>query len=315
MDIRQMVAARWSGTFSNSQRQATNDHLAGENMIITEYELRANWHKNKPEVITVPPGSVITPAARDFLRDKGIKVQIEGDGMIDLNRINYSSSRHSQIESQESKDWDNHMRAAGDPVPSPSAGVAPPSAGVAPVKPEHMTHLHGSNLVCKNHPVIGLRGQLDLFQCQLMEAELFFQERGERELVDQMEEIAEFARQLMTAEVLQQPFTLDTLIGYTADELREVSHHPGKYLGVKHTYLSISQGPIAMRLHCLRSKAREVELYASQAFTDLQGACARTDIVTALNRLSSAFYILACKARAQYENRVDTVSTTDDRSR
>ncbi len=270
-------------------------------MIITEYELRANWHKNKAQVITVPQGSVITPAARDFLRNKGIQVQIEGDGMMDLNRSNYSTTLHSLIASQSSPAWQNHMRpaAAGLNYARDDACKPAPSAQA---KPEHMTHLYGNTLVCKNHPVIALRGQLDLLQCELMAAQLWFQEQGEQELVGQLEEIAAFARQLMVAEVRQEPFRLDTLIGYTADELRQVSHHPHQYIGVKHTHLSVSQGPVAIRLHYLRAKVREVELYANEAFIDEQENCTRTDIVTALNRLSSAFYILACKARARYEN-------------
>jgi ethanolamine utilization cobalamin adenosyltransferase len=270
-------------------------------MIITEYELRANWHKDKPGVITVPQGSVITPAARDFLRDKGIKVQIEGDGVMDLNRINYSTTLHSLIPGSPNQDWPNHMRPAAYQPGTTAPSGCPPEADTAPVKPEHMTHLHGGALVCKNHPIIALRGQLDLFHCELMEAELWFQERGERELTSQMEEIAAFARQLMVAEVRQEPFAMSTLIGYTADELREVSHHPEKYFGVRHTHLSTSQGPVAIRLHCLRARTREVELFANKAFCDEQGACSRTDIVMALNRLSSAFYILSCKARARYE--------------
>jgi ethanolamine utilization cobalamin adenosyltransferase len=269
-------------------------------MIITEYELRANWHKDKPSVITVPRGSVITPAARDFLRDKGIGVQIEGGGLIDLNKINYSTARHSQIDTRQSPGWDNHMRPAGE-APALPARPEPPEPSRPGPKPEHMTHLHGNHLVGKNHPLIALRGQLDLFHCELIEAELWLRERGEWQLDEQLEEIAAFARQLMVAEVRQEPLEIKTLLGYTADELREVSHHPEQYFGVKHTHLSIAQGPVAIKLHCLRAKAREVELYANQAFTDAGGACARTDIITALNRLSSAFYILACQARAKYE--------------
>jgi ethanolamine utilization cobalamin adenosyltransferase len=288
-------------------------------MIITEYELRARWHKDKCGVITVPQGSVVTPAARDFLRDRGIQVRIEGDGVMDLNRINYSSTMQSLIASQDTPAWTNHMRPADGagsvPTGAPFPGSAPPCPDLTPglkesgirrhpgeVKPEHMTYLHGSGMVCKNHPIIALRGQLDLFQCELMEAELWFLERGEQELAAQMEEIADFARQLMVAEVRQQTFEISTLIGYTADELREMSHHPDKYFGVRHTNLSVSQGPVAIRLHCLRSKAREVELYANKAFCDQQGVCSRSDIIRALNRLSSAFYILACKARARHEN-------------
>jgi ethanolamine utilization cobalamin adenosyltransferase len=332
-------------------------------MIITEYELRANWHKDKPSVITVPRGSVITPAARDFLRDKQIRVQIEGDGMMDLNRINYSNTRHSLINSQESGGWTNHMRPVtpqAPPITEPQPAVpealtaavrqAAPEASIAAVqravqqvlaamqhdaqqapsitgqqepphvpsiaaqqeppqaaKPEHMTHLYGSTLAVKNHPAIALRGQLDLFQCELMETQLWLQSQGEQEFVDQLEDVAAFARQLMVAEVRREPFEITTLIGYSADELREVSHYPQKYLGVKHTHLSIAQGPVAIKLHRLRAKAREVELYAIEAFTDQVGNCSRTDIITALNRLSSAFYIMACKARAKFESQSNSV--------
>lgn len=259
-------------------------------MIITEYELRANWHKEKPKVITVPKGSVITPAARDFLRDKGIQIQIEGNGIMDLHRSNYCTTVHSMISDRDGGEWKNHMRPA-DPGPEATASA----------KPEHMTHLYGNTLVSKNHPVIALRGQLDLFQCELVETELWLREHGEQELADQIEEIASFARQIMTAEVRQQPLEMKTLIGYTAEELRQVSHHPRKYLGVGHTHLSAAQGSVAIRLHRLRAKARQVELYACRAFIDEKGNCSRKDIVMALNRLSSAFYILACKARAKYE--------------
>ncbi len=238
-------------------------------------------------MITVPKGSVITPAARDFLRDKGIQVQIEGDGMMDLTRSNYCTTVHSMV--AESGGWKHHMRPA-DAQPSP-----------APAKPEHMTHLYGSQLVPKNHPVIAFRGQLDLLQCELVDTEIWLRERGEHELADQVAEIAAFARQIMAAEVRQQALEMDKLIGYTPEELREVSHHPRKHLGVGHTHLSAAQGAVAIKLHRLRAKAREVELYACRAFIDESGNCTREDIIRALNRLSSAFYILACKARAKHE--------------
>lgn len=81
--------------------------------------------------------------------------------------------------------------------------------------------------------------------------------------------------------------------------MRERSHHPKKYFGIDHTPLSYSHGPIAAKLHHLRAKSREVELYANRAFTDETGACSRTDLIQALNRLSSAFYILACQVRSR----------------
>lgn len=326
-------------------------------MIITEYELRANWHKNKEQVITIPPGSVITPSARDFLRQKGIQVQVEGDGILDLNKINYSTTRQSTKEAintytpkvrdfKQQPIYYSTVRTRGNPqgavderpvwrrdslpleqrpvakqvsasqiketpkteetpvgkehsvseTPSQNEGPAP---GTGQGKPEHMTHLHGTNLVPKTHPVIALRGQLDEFDCALAEAQILCKQQGELELVSQLDEIAKFARDLMVAEVQSKPFNFTSLLGLTPDQLREMSHHPQKHFGVKHMPISYQHGPLVVKLHQLRAKSREVELYANRAFTDANGSCSRPDLVQALNRLSSAFYILVCKQLAK----------------
>ena len=237
-------------------------------MIVTEYELRANWHKMKEKIILLPPGSVITPSARDFIRSKGIEVQIEGNGILDLNKSTFSNSHQSVI--------------------SPTG-----------VKPEHMTHLHQGALVTKTHPVIAYRGQLDLFQCELVEAQVYFEQVGEERLIQKLEEIAAFARALMVQEVNESPFQWITLLGLTPEELRERSHHPKKYFGVEHTPLSYMYGMVVAKLQHLRAKSREVELYANRAFTNDSGECTRTDLIQALNRLSSALYILACEVRGR----------------
>lgn len=237
---------------------------------------------------------MVTPAARDFLRGKGIQVQIEGDGLMDLNKSNYSTTRQSIISISP------NISPRAIPQEQPDAGDAAPST--RQFKPEHMTSLYQDTMVSKNHPVIALRGQLDLFQCEVIQAQFFFQESNEPELVQQLEEILELSRQLMSAEVRQEPYNFTTLIGYAAEELREVSNHPQKYLGVQHaTKMSISQGPVVARLNLLRAKSRVVELCANRAFTDERGNCCRTDIIMALNRLSSALYIMACRARAREE--------------
>ncbi len=281
-------------------------------MIITEIELRANWHKNKESVITLPQGSVITPAARDFIRSKGIQIQIEGEGIRDINKNTFANARHTMPGTRETgtTSGTDQMRtgvgsyyAARRTSPAgakDSASNLQPAGGPdKPVKPEHMTHLRNNELVTKTHPVIALRGQLDLFQCELADVQVFFQQEGEETLIRQLEEIAAFARQLMVCEVKREPFVFTTLIGLNADELREHSHYPGKYFGVEHTPLSYTHGKVVAKLHLLRAKAREVEQYANRAFTDEQGNCTRPDLVQALNRLSSAFYILACEVRSR----------------
>jgi len=249
-------------------------------LIITEFELRANWHKTKDKVITLPAGSVITPSARDFIRSKGIQVQIEGDGVYDLTKNTFANAEHTrnlkeQFEKHESKTLNPKQ------------------------KPEHMTHLYGGNLVSKKHPIIAYRGQLDLFQTECVETQVFFQEQGELELVQKLEEITAMLRDLMVAEVREQPFEFNGLFGLSPDDIRERSHHPQKYYGIPHTPLSYTHGPIVAKLQYLRSRIRVVELFANQAFCNDQGECSRPDIVLVLNRLSSVFYILACEVRSK----------------
>lgn len=249
-------------------------------MIVTEYELRANWHKTKDKIITLPQGSVITPSAWDFIRSKGIDVRIEGNAQQTVVR----------------------QKPLEEKLNAPRQSQSQSSSGV---KPEHMTHLRIGALVTKTHPVVAYRGQLDLFQCELVEAQGFFAQEGEEELILKLEEISTFARQLMVSEVKEEPFQWATLIGLKPEELRERSHNPKKYFGVEHTPLSYTHGKVVSKLHHLRAKSREVELYANRAFTDDLGVCSRTDLIQALNRLSSALYILACEVRGRFlEKRV-----------
>lgn len=239
----------------------------------------------------LPQGSVITPSARDFIRSKGIDVQIEGNGILDINKNTFSNTQQTLKKQKTFQEKLNPLKE---------------EQGVLGVKPEHMTHLHKGAWVTKTHPVIAYRGQLDLFQCELVEAQGFLEQEGEEILILQLEEIAGFARQIMLSEVREEPFQWSTLIGLNLEELRERSHHPQKYYGVDHMPLSYTHGKVVSKLQHLRAKSREVELYANRAFTDDAEVCTRTDLIQALNRLSSALYILACDARGrkQQEKRV-----------
>ena len=240
-------------------------------MIISEHVLRANWHKTKASTITIPAGSIITPSARDFLRSQGIEVR-------------YEDENGARPEPEQA--------AASRPVP---AGANAPVAGA---KPEHMTHLRGQELIFKTHPVIAWRGQLDRFDCELVETQALLAKAGETGLAARLEEVARRAQQLMAAEVREQPIEFETLLGWTADEIHTMSHQPAAYFGIPHTPMSYQDGWVVARLNSLRSKIREVELYGSRAFTAEDGSCSRPDIILHLNRLSSLFYVLVCQRRS-----------------
>ncbi|MDF3000950.1 MAG: propanediol utilization protein [Bacillota bacterium] len=266
-------------------------------MIITESDLRANWSKEKITVLKIPPGSVITPPAREFIRNKGIFVEIEGEGAIDFTALTYSTAAHSKQDE----------KAHGRKTPSAASGEVMFDKTGHPVvyqsdRAEYMTHLNGKKLVVKSDPVIRLRGQLDSFISQLVETELWFLEKGCTGMAEKLGEVVVFCRGLMQAEVLEKEFDFPVIFGFNKAQLREISHDPMKYFGVKHSFVSKKHGMSVAKLHILRAKSREVELAAVDAFVTASGKCTREDIVSALNRLSSMMYILVCLEKARLKN-------------
>jgi len=112
------------------------------------------------------------------------------------------------------------------------------------------------------------------------------------------------------------------LFGMEPDEVRDATHHTHELYGVPFMYPDVRQGPVVAKLNLARAVAREAELAALVAFPatgrsgdqpaddagvaeqDASAAAAtgspiappaRADLCLALNRISSALYLLACK--------------------
>lgn len=236
-------------------------------MLITEVSLRASYHKNPLRVLSVSENAIITPAAWQFINDRGIKV-VSNSGL----------------------EWKNP--ALGGKTRNLALQINGP-------KPEELTDLGNGCLVPKTHPRIALRGQLDLLQCQIIHAQMEFAQADETQLVKDLEEIAGWARRIMSAEVKGENFEFGKLLGLSAGEIRERSHHPGKYYSVSHMLPDYRHGTVVSRLNLLRSQTRVCELAAAQCFVNPSGEAERKDILCALNRLSSLFYILACRQLAK----------------
>ena len=147
-------------------------------------------------------------------------------------------------------------------------------------KPENFTHLRGNILVPKTHPVIAFRGKMDTLQAELLLAQLVCKAPG-------LSEILNLARNIIRWDVMQEPVKAERLLGLTEAELRAHSHNPQKYYCVPHFMPSCADGETILRLNRCRCAAREAELAAVYAFAE-----ARPDLLQALNRMSSAIYIL-----------------------
>jgi len=167
-------------------------------------------------------------------------------------------------------------------------------------KPDHLTHLvDDASLVPKTHPRIVARGKLDLLQSAVLDAQVAADADGARALVGELGEILELARTLVGAEVTGRELAPPRLFGMESDALRDATHHTHELYGVPFMYPDVRQGPVVAKLALARGIAREAELAVIAAFPPARGAVtappARADLAHALNRISSALYLLSCR--------------------
>ncbi len=222
------------------------------------------------ESITVRPGTLITPAARQFLQERRIKLVVGEAATPAL---------------------------PGASPPAEQAGTATAAAS----KPEYLTHLHGRELVPKTHPRIRLRGQLDSLEAHILLARVTARKMGYPDIDKGLGEVLGLVRRMLRAEVLEEPLPAVSLLGLNEGELRRYSHNPRLHLGVDHFVPEAEQGELMVWLNLVRTQVREVELQAMHTFWREGESPDRLDILQGLNRLSSALYILMCRAVAAGE--------------
>ena len=186
--------------------------------VITESILRDELRTSIPDVYVIPEGKILSPAAREFLQQKKVKIEsnIKHKKVTISGDIPYNS-RASAYESPFNKnylDQFNNRPKAPDPNDVPVPGKPHPEAVSAagpavevPVtaegrtavgtmdipkakyvdyetgafyndKPEYMTQLYGNKLVRKNHRRIVFRGYLDDLEADLLIVQTELMERG-----------------------------------------------------------------------------------------------------------------------------------------
>jgi ethanolamine utilization cobalamin adenosyltransferase len=255
---------------------------------------------NSIRSLDIPKGTIVTPSALEYLKMNSIT-------------LNFIEVDEKTMEREE------EARPG-----APSVYYAPDGEKLDS-KPEMLTHLHGHQLTEKDNPMIVFRGKLDTLSAAILEAQVLGEEKENRAFVNDLQEILEFVRSLLPAEYKGSPLEEFHVLGLSSRELRERSHHPAKYYGRKHLLMDCAMGALSVRLNSLRTLTRETELTAVTAFrgdpsnnAGQEGSeqnssgqsfpgqnsseqesswqnCRRPDIVEALNRLSSLFYILMFK--------------------
>lgn len=234
-------------------------------IVIREDTVRQMYIKGGMKEIFVPDGAFVTKEAKDYVKDHRLTFKYENE------------PNEDKIIKQ-SKETGNSNE-----------------------KPEHMTHLFGNTLVPKNHKRIVLRGKLDTLQAQIIETQIIADRIEDYDLIRDLESALSYTRKIMASEVRNSPLPEMQLFSMGMSELRERSHNPKKYYGIGHLIPSYVMGEITAKLNLLRTSTRETEIAAISAFLK-DDILEREDIVCALNRLSSGFYVLMLRFVSEKAN-------------
>ena len=96
----------------------------------------------------------------------------------------------------------------------------------------------------------------------------------------------------MRADAMDEPLAAQSIVGLNEDDLHRLSHQPLRYLEHDHLVPEASHGRESALLNLLRTKIRDTETIAAQVFIIRGFDVLRQDILQALNRLSSAVYVM-----------------------
>lgn len=247
--------------------------------VITESDLRTKYYKNKNKNIYLQKKDFLTQTAKEYIKEKDLKIKIEDEN------VDYKVMKQ---ENNKNKIKQCYLDENGNSYDS---------------KPEHMTALNGNILVLKNHPRIVLRGKIDTLQSKILEAQIIAEKNNYFGVVNDLEEVLKFARDILASEVKETTLSIPILLGLDDESLRIVSHNPKKNYGIDHYTPNYKMGQTAIMLNSVRVTARETELSGINAFTCVNGTLSRLDIIRALNRLSSAIYIISCRLLSNYYNK------------
>lgn len=194
--------------------------------VLTDTELRSRLIGAGGEV-AVEEGTVITPAAADYIREKGLRL--------------ITGQKH------------------------PSVTITVNKTETTGEKPEDMTHLDSRTLVSKKHPGIAFRGKLDTFMAETLVVQVTGTREGYSGVSEDLGEILSLCRRIMAAEVRGTDLGELKLLGMDSGKLRYVTHHLKQEMGIDHPVPSADQGMMCVWLNRLRTYARELELSAVNA--------------------------------------------------
>jgi ethanolamine utilization cobalamin adenosyltransferase len=254
--------------------------------FITESWLRERFSLAPGSEIHLPENARLTPSARTLLDERQIRVKYVDD------------AGRAFVETEAAKTGRGEAPAR-QRVPVLTGKNERDAARCLlcsqPVvtKPDTLTSLDGKALVSKNDPRLKLRGKLDtaISHAVWVQAEWGPQD-GKTPLPLWLADIRSALGSVLKAEVTGEAMPPVVMGEFDEAAIHAISHNPLQYLGHDHIVPEAGHGARVARLNVLRTQIREAELAAADVFIDRDFKVARLDVMQALNRLSSAVYVL-----------------------
>lgn len=248
--------------------------------VVTESMLRTELRTKTITHYCVQKTDVITPSARQYLSEKGIELVI-GE--------KHEAEKIEKVHCEDIKQ---------EPQEPKAKYICESTGGFFSEKPEHMTQLYGNHLVAKDHKRIIFRGKMDTFIAKWIELQI---KLGKNEkLAKDLDEVLNYSRSILISEFMETELKDLKVFGMDDKEIREHSHYPKKYYKVDHLFaIDKTNTDIAIMLNVLRAESREVEIAAVTTFCDGRNVD-RSDLLRALNRLSSCIYIMMLKSEGGF---------------
>ena len=292
-------------------------------LFVTETWLRQNCKLEHGSSLQLHADAKLTPAAHGLLTDRKIKVKF-GDELPSENIIAEAENEiHTSFEpvaisgvslpqdvktlkemlKQEilAEIWKDLALAKAPPVAVRKITANGRSSGCCalcqqPVdeKTARLTHVGQHTLVAKNEVRLRLQGKCEsaLSQLGLLYAQLVADGTGNEFILNYLADLRGIVCSILKAVGSEEAPAKIMLAGMDAQAIQNIAQNPLKYLGRDHIYSDGTQGVRIAQLEVLRTHIREAELEAAAVYITHDFKILRQDILSALNQVSHAIYVL-----------------------
>ena len=240
--------------------------------VITEAELRELWRNGQGTLPSFPAGVRFSASAQDFLKSHGLTPKIDDSPAVDARSAWDKPGTFPVVLSGDLP----RCAECGQPVRS---------------KPDHMTQLDAATYAPKTAPRLKFRGRVDSLHAFVMLAAAVARRDRLVAMAAHLDTLAAYCREIMSAEYNARPVAALTMAGMDEAQLHAISHWPDHHLGIEHIVPGAADSEMLHWLNVVRTQAREVEVVALESFVP-------ADLAHALNRLSSAVYVLELMLKA-----------------